>query len=152
MIGSLNIGAPFCSHRRGDGESCDRVWLTGQEEEGRLLGVGINLVLLPFRRHQLELRGNRYREQRSPKKREIIVVKCHYRPCIRRLQGIDPRRSGSASNAQSHYRPRHFNDVRNQVTKRKKQCATVETLHLSKVAPNARIDSIAVTHMERRVQ
>jgi hypothetical protein len=32
----------------GDGESRDRVWLTGQEEEGRLLGAGINLVFLPF--------------------------------------------------------------------------------------------------------
>ena len=152
LINSLNIGVPFCSHCYGDGESHDRVWLTGQEEEGCRLGAGINLVLLPFQRHQLELRENKSCEQRRPKEREIIAVKCHYRPRIRRLQGIDPRRSGSASNAQSHYRPRHFNDVRNQVTKRKKQCATVETLHLSKVAPNARIDSIAVTHMERRVQ
>jgi hypothetical protein len=43
----------------GDGESRDRVlWLTGQEEEGHLLRVGINLVLLPFQRHQLELREN----------------------------------------------------------------------------------------------
>ncbi len=48
LIDSLNIGVPFCSHPRGDGESRDRVWLTGQEEEGRLLCMGINLVLLPF--------------------------------------------------------------------------------------------------------
>ena len=36
------------SHRGGDGESGDRVWLTGQEEEGRLPRAGINLVFLPF--------------------------------------------------------------------------------------------------------
>ena len=100
LIGRLNIGVPFCSHRCGDGESRDRVWLTGQEEEGCLLCAGINLVLLPFQRHQLELRENKSCEQRRPKEREIIAVKCHYRPRIRRLQGIDPRRSGSASNAQ----------------------------------------------------
>jgi len=47
-IGSFQIRVPFCSHRSGDGESRDRVWLTGQEEEGRLLGAGINLVFLPF--------------------------------------------------------------------------------------------------------
>ena len=51
----------------------------------------------------------------------------------------------------SRNRPRCFNDVRNQVAKKKikNQCATVETLYLSKAAPNALIDSIAVTHMER---
>jgi hypothetical protein len=42
-IGSFRIRVPFCSHRCGDGESRDRVWLTGQEEEGRLLGAGIYL-------------------------------------------------------------------------------------------------------------
>ena len=47
-IGSFRIRVPFCSHRGGDGESLDRVWLTGQEEEGRLLGAGINLVFHPF--------------------------------------------------------------------------------------------------------
>jgi len=31
-------------------ESGDRVWLTGQEEEGRLPRAGINLVFLPFER------------------------------------------------------------------------------------------------------
>ena len=36
------------SHHGGDGESGDRVWLTGQEEEGRLPRAGINLVFLPF--------------------------------------------------------------------------------------------------------
>ena len=48
LISSFRIRVPFCSHRSGDGESRDRVWLTGQEEEGRLLGAGINLVFLPF--------------------------------------------------------------------------------------------------------
>ncbi len=48
LIGSFQIRVPFCSHRGGDGESRDRVWLKGQEEEGRLLGAGINLVFLPF--------------------------------------------------------------------------------------------------------
>ena len=47
-IGSFRIGVPFCSHCSGDGESRDRVWLAGQEDEGRLLSVGINLVFLPF--------------------------------------------------------------------------------------------------------
>ena len=47
-IGSFRIRVPFCSHRGGDGESGDRVWLTGQEEEGRLLSRGINLVFLSF--------------------------------------------------------------------------------------------------------
>ena len=47
-IGSFRIRVPFCSHRSGDGESRDRVWLTGQEEEGRLFGAGINFVFLPF--------------------------------------------------------------------------------------------------------
>jgi len=43
-IGSFRIRVPVCSHRGGDGESCDRVWLTGQEEEGRLLGAGISCI------------------------------------------------------------------------------------------------------------
>ena len=43
-IRSFRIRVPFCSHRSGDGESRDRVWLTGQEEEGRLLGAGIYLI------------------------------------------------------------------------------------------------------------
>ncbi len=59
----------------------------------------INLVLLLFLRHQLELRENRSCGQRSPKERETIVVRRDYRPRIRRLHGIDPRWSRSASNA-----------------------------------------------------
>ena len=47
-IRSFQIRVPFCSHCSGDGESRDRVWLTGQEEEGRLFCAGINLVFLPF--------------------------------------------------------------------------------------------------------
>ena len=41
----LRIRVPLCSHRSADGESGDRVWLTGQEKEGRLPRTGINLVL-----------------------------------------------------------------------------------------------------------
>ena len=48
LIGSFRIRVPFCSHCGGDGESRDRVRITGQKEEGRLLGTGINLVLLLF--------------------------------------------------------------------------------------------------------
>ncbi len=48
LIGSFRIRVPFRSHHDRDGESGDRVWLTGQEEEGRLLSGGINLVFHPF--------------------------------------------------------------------------------------------------------
>ena len=50
-IRSFRIRVPFCSHRSGDGESRDRVLLTGQAKKkraGRLFGAGINLVFLPF--------------------------------------------------------------------------------------------------------
>jgi hypothetical protein len=43
-------------------------------------------------------------------------------------------------------------DVQNQAAKKfENQCATVVTQHLAYLAPNALIDCIAVTHMERRV-
>ena len=33
LIGSFRIRVPFCSHHSGDGESCDRVWLTHSQKK-----------------------------------------------------------------------------------------------------------------------
>ncbi len=68
-IGSFRIRVPFCSHCGGDGEYRVRVWLTGQEEEGRLLGAGINLVLLPFLKTSLELRENKVLRTQKPRRK-----------------------------------------------------------------------------------
>jgi hypothetical protein len=91
---------------------------------------------------------------------ETIVVKCHYRPCVIRLNGIDPRWSEPAKNdVRFHCRPRPMYvtiNLGNRVSKvgnSKNLRAFLETSQLLYAAPNAIfvIDSIAVTHMEWRV-
>jgi hypothetical protein len=83
------------------------------------------------------------------KERETIAVKPHYQTLLPRLQGIDPRRSGSAHNAQ----PGVSIDVeiKSRKTNLENKCATVEKTHLLYSAHNVLIDCIAVIHMERRV-
>ena len=56
----------------------------------------------------------------SPEKRETIGVKRHYGPRVSRLWRIKPHRYDPANDAQYHYRPQCFIDVRNQFAKKMK--------------------------------
>jgi len=47
-ISSFRIRVPSCSHQSGDGESRDRVRITGQKEEGRFLARASTLYSLLF--------------------------------------------------------------------------------------------------------
>jgi hypothetical protein len=51
LIYSLDIQVIICSHGSRDCDSCGRICLACQEEEGRLLGTVINLILFSFWRH-----------------------------------------------------------------------------------------------------
>jgi hypothetical protein len=85
---------------------------------------------------------------------ETIAVKCHYRPRIIRLNGIDPRWSEPANDVRSHCRPRCNNQPQKSSLKNwklKNLRTFLETSQLLYAAPNAIIDSIAMTHMEWRV-
>ncbi len=78
------------------------------------------------------------------------MVKPHYQTSLSILQGIDPRQSESAHNAQSHYQPmfQSMSEIKSRKMNLENKCAMVEKQYLPYSAPNALIDCIAVIHMD----
>ncbi len=84
-IGSFRIRVSFCSHRGRDGESGDRVRLTGQKKRATFLARASTLYSFLFEDITLIERELGPTDAEAPEKRETIMVKRHYRPRVTRL-------------------------------------------------------------------